>query len=68
MKTMIKCFLAGLVGIAFGCYWNFQAYQPLKCEKENQELKLDLKLLNKAYVKDISGIFTDRDAYKIVLD
>jgi hypothetical protein len=63
---MIKCFLVGIVGIAFGYCWAFQAYQPLKLSQKNQELKLDLKLLNKAYVRDISRHFIDRDAYKIV--
>lgn len=66
MKTMIKCFLAGIIGIALGYFWAFQAYQPLKLSQENQELKLDLKLLNMAYVRDISKGFIDKDAYKII--
>jgi len=67
MKTTILCFLAGLVGIALGYTWAFKAYQPLKIESEVQRLQVDLKLLQKAYVRDISGVFLDRDVYKINL-
>ena len=66
MKTMIICFLAGLVGVAFGHYWSFQAYRPLNLSQKIQELKLDLKLLNKAYARDISRHFIDEDAYKVI--
>ena len=65
METMIKCFLAGVVGIALGYYWAFQAYQPIKLSQENQELKTDLKLLDMAYVREISKHFID-DSYEVI--
>jgi len=65
MRTMIKYFLVGIIGVAFGYFWAFQAYQPLKIKKENQELRLSLKLMHKAYVRDISKKFLD-DSHEIV--
>ena len=59
MKTLILCFLTLILGMTLGYTWAFKAYQPLKMQEQIEELELDLKLLNKAYVRDISRHFLD---------
>lgn len=68
MKKAITFSIGLLVGISIGCCWNFYKYQPIKVQEKNEELRLDLHLLNKAYVRDISkkSHFID-DSFKINL-
>ena len=66
MKIAVRMTFALLIGIVIGCCWNFYKYEPIKLIEKSQNLRMDLHLLNKAYVRDISGGFIDEDAYKIV--
>ena len=66
MKTLITFAVGILLGVTLGCIWNFYRYEPIKLIEQNQQLELDIHILNKAYVRDISKKhkFID-DNYKI---
>ena len=65
MKTLIKCFFSLTIGIVIGYFWCTRHYHPIQLEEQVKELKLDLKLLNKAYVRDIAPWSRDNENYLI---